>query len=174
MLKESSYQKNRILFIGASGSGTSTLGKLISKEVNIPHYDLDAFFWKTTEIPFTEFRTKLELKSIIQKELYSKLNWIISGDPSEWDVGIEKEITNIYFLDCPTEIRVRRLNERETIRQGKLIQKGGKNYNNHKKFIEWTKKYDEGGITGRSRKKQENWIEKLNCEIIRVNTNKPE
>jgi len=167
MLKEES----RILLIGASGSGTTTLGKSLSAEWNIPHYDLDGFFWKITEIPYTQFRTKPELKLLIEKELYSKSSWIISGDPSEWEVGIEDKLTKVYFLDCPTEIRVKRLNERELIKQGTAILKGGKNYQNHNKFIEWTKKYDEGGIGGRSREKQESWMAKLNCPVFRLKTN---
>lgn len=165
-------QEKRILFIGASGSGTTTLGKLISKKLNIPHFDLDDFFWKPTEIPYTEFRNKAELLALMEKDLYSKENWIISGDPSEWEVGIETKLTSIYFLECPSDIRVTRLNERELQKQGDKILKGGANYNNHMEFIEWTKKYDEGGITGRSREKQEYWIKELTCAIYRLNTNR--
>lgn len=170
MAHTESKQSKRILFIGASGSGTSTLGQALSTVLNIQHFDLDDFFWKASEIPFTKFRTKPELKAIIAKELYSLDSWIISGDPSEWEVGIEKHLTHIYLLECPTKIRVQRLNERELKKQGDLILEGGKNYENHHSFIKWTKKYDQGGITGRSREKQEAWIKKIQAKLIRLRT----
>ena len=169
----SEYKKvkeQRILFIGASGSGTSTLGKLLSDILNIFHFELDDLFWKPTEVPFTQFRSKVELKELIEKKLFINNSWIISGDPSEWEVGIESKLTKVIYLECPTEIRVKRLNERELKKQGKKMLKGGINYPNHIKFIEWAKKYDEGGISGRTKYKQEQWIKKLNCEIHRLNT----
>lgn len=172
MPEEVKSKEERILFIGASGSGTSTLGKLLSEKIKVPHFDLDVFFWKSTKIPYTEFRTKDELLKLVQKDLYSQRAWIISGDPSEWGISVEKYLTKIYFLDCPTELRVERLNERESKKQGKKILDGGANYENHKNFIKWTKKYEDGGISGRSRKKQERWLESLNSEVFRLNTDR--
>ncbi len=164
------YKNKRILFTGASGSGTTTLGKKVASQINVPHFDLDDFFWKKTKIPFTEFRSQAELQELINKALFTQNTWIISGDPSEWGVGIADKLTHIYFLECPTNIRVQRLNEREFKKQGELILEGGQNYENHQSFIEWTKKYDEGGVSGRTRPKQEKWIASLNCQVYQFST----
>jgi len=35
----------KIFILGTSGSGKTTLAKQISEKRNIPHYNLDNFFW---------------------------------------------------------------------------------------------------------------------------------
>lgn len=44
----------RIHITGASGSGTTTLGKAIAKKYGIKHFDTDDFYWQKTKIPFTK------------------------------------------------------------------------------------------------------------------------
>ena len=38
----------------------------------------------------------------------------------------------------------------------------------HQNFMEWTKRYDEGGVSGRTREKQEKWLSELNCQVLRI------
>ena len=39
----------KILIFGASGSGTTTLGKEIEKITDFTHLDVDDYYWKKTE-----------------------------------------------------------------------------------------------------------------------------
>lgn len=162
--------RNRILLIGASGTGTSTLGKLLSRELGIRHIDLDDLFWIKTDPPFTTFRSKEALREIIQERLYPYDDWIISGDPSGWEVEIEERLTCVYFLTCPTTERIRRLNQREQERHGEELLEGGKMYEIHRNFIAWTAQYETGGVTGRTLQKQEDWLKTLPCPIHRLDT----
>lgn len=166
---------NRILIIGASGAGTSTLGKLLAQELQIRHIDLDDLFWIKTDPPFTSFRSKEELKEKVEEEVFQFEEWIISGDPSSWKLDIEARLSRVYFLTCSTAERVRRLNEREKIRHGEDLLVGGKMHEIHRNFINWTKQYETGGVTGRTLEKQEKWLKSLSCPVHRIDTEaKPE
>ena len=165
--------ENRVLFIGASGSGTTTLGKAYAQKLGIPHIDLDNLFWKPTEIPFTEFRTQEELLTLANSKIYNHKSWVISGDPSKWGIGIEGRLTKVIFLECPTKVRVVRLNKRALDTLGDSVTVGGSNHETHQRFIEWTKYYDKGGLPGRSREKQLAWLDTLDCEIVKFRSDAP-
>lgn len=46
-------ESKRILIIGESGRGKTELGRKLSKELNIPLYSTDDFFW---EVKFSKAR----------------------------------------------------------------------------------------------------------------------
>lgn len=158
---------HRILIIGASGSGTTTTGRVLADVLNIPHLDLDSLFWAQTTIPFTVRRPRSELRQLAEEQLYHSKNWVISGDPSSWNIGIEGYLTAVVFLIVPTDIRVQRIKDREKKRFGAKILEGGMLYEQHQQFLDWTRKYDEGGIEGRTREKQETWLSTLKTPIFR-------
>lgn len=163
----------RILIIGASGTGTTTLGKRISTKLELPFIDLDELFWLESEIPFTKFRNTEQLKEIVNDKIYSKNEWLISGDPSLWNVGIEDKINYLIFLKAPTDIRISRLEQRYNNHYGIASRvKGNLIFENHQSFIKWTMQYNTGGITGRTKDKQELWISNLNCIIFETNSDK--
>jgi hypothetical protein len=39
----------RIHILGASGTGTTTLGKALADRLNCPHFDADRFYWLPTD-----------------------------------------------------------------------------------------------------------------------------
>lgn len=56
----SSLSKGIIIF-GAPGSGQTTLGKEVARQLNFHHFDLDDYHWRwDTEIPYIIFRSEEE------------------------------------------------------------------------------------------------------------------
>lgn len=165
--------EKRILIIGASGTGTTTLGKRISNQLKISFIDLDELFWLDSDIPFTKFRNTEQLREIVNDKIYSRREWVISGDPSLWNVDIENKINYLIFLKAPTNIRISRLEKRYDNQYGIASRvQGNLIFENHQEFIKWTLKYDIGGITGRTKEKQESWISNLNGIIYETNSDK--
>ena len=62
---------NRIHIFGASGSGTTTIGKAISEKLGYQHFDTDNFYWLPTYEPFTEARPIEERLRLMQADLSS-------------------------------------------------------------------------------------------------------
>ena len=66
----------RILIVGDSGRGKSTMADFLSKRLNLKHQDLDDFFW---EKKFTMKREKSEQLKMVRDFLKEKNEWIIEG-----------------------------------------------------------------------------------------------
>ncbi len=158
----------KILVIGASGSGTSTIGRLLAQHLNIAHRESDEYFWKKTFLPFTEWHTDDEIAYLLKSDVLTLPDWVMSGDPSGWGDSIIPELTLVVFLWVPINIRVERILKRDREKYGDRVLEGGDMYENHQSFVEWTQLYDKGGVTGRTKQKQEDWMSQLNCPKIRL------
>jgi len=157
----------KIHITGASGSGTTTLGIELSKKYNIQHFDSDNFFWLPTTPIYEKIREVNERKAMLSDKVLSSDSFVLSGSNCGWGDDLIPHYDLVIFLSLPTDIRIKRLTEREISRFGKDHLHTQK----YKTFIEWTKKYDDGDITIRSRAMHENWFNKLNCPVLRIDGN---
>lgn len=71
---------NHIHILGASGSGTTTLGNHIQKEFGFKQIDTDDFFWKTK---YSEIRDRSERVEFMNQEITKHNKWVISGSLCE-------------------------------------------------------------------------------------------
>ena len=69
----------KIHIIGASGSGTTTLGKALSKKLNYAHFDTDDYFWEDTDPPFQKKRERKIRQDMLEEDLINHDNWVLSG-----------------------------------------------------------------------------------------------
>jgi adenylate kinase family enzyme len=162
-------KNNKIHIFGASGSGTTTLGLALSKKLGIMHFDIDDFFWEKTDPPFQ----KIVEKEIRQKKLYDALqsydNWVLSGSLCGWGDFIIQHFTLVIFLYVPNTKRMVRLLVRETKNHGEEIKnEGHPMYKIHQDFMAWANQYDTGGLEMRSKKLHEEWMKKLNVNLLKI------
>ena len=94
----------RIYIVGAVGSGKSTFAKKISKELDIPYYELDSICWKSNG---TGKRNSSEIEKLFSDMLKNE-NWVIENVGSDFDQGFEKADTIIY-LDISKSVVHRRI-----------------------------------------------------------------
>lgn len=59
----------KIHILGASGSGTSTLGRLIETEYGFVHLDTDDYYWLSTNPPFTTPRERTEHIKLLKEDI---------------------------------------------------------------------------------------------------------
>lgn len=158
-----------IHILGASGSGTTTLGKALWEELGFTHFDSDDYFWMPTNPPFVKKRAVEERQDLLMKDVCGHEKLVISGSLCDWgDIFISK-FDLVVYLWIPTELRLERLSKREAMMFGKeRISFGGDMYEIHKEFIEWASKYDTGGLEIRSKATHEKWLEKIRCPILRI------
>jgi len=82
------------------GSGKTYLAKKLSKELNIPHYDLDDLYWKRK---YTSKNSEENKKSNLEIILKNK-EWIIEGVYTDWVDQAVKQTDMLIWLDINKNI----------------------------------------------------------------------
>ena len=158
--------KNVIHIYGASGSGTSTLGRKICEELGYKFMDTDDYFWLPTNPKYTTKRSNEERRALMKKDISENDNVVISGSLVDWGDELIPLFTLAIRLVTDTEIRIKRLKIREKKKFGDRIIPSGDMYANHIEFIEWAKKYDTGSVNMRSKAKHDEWQKMILCKQI--------
>ncbi|MBX3034901.1 MAG: AAA family ATPase [Bdellovibrionaceae bacterium] len=159
---------NRIHIFGASGSGTTTLGKQLSQKLNARHFDSNDYYWKKTNPPFIEKNPIPERHRLLLEDMGGLEGLVLSGSMHSWSDPFLPLFDLVVFLYVPAEVRIERLRRRERERYGSRILPGGDMHQAHLEFIEWARQYDQGEMSGRSKKLHEEWMARLSCPILRI------
>lgn len=155
----------RIHIMGASGAGTTTLGKALA--ARLPHVQLDSddYYWEQKYSIKSDVAARL---SRLQADLKRKEPWILSGALCGWGDPLRDTFDLVIFLWIPEEIRLGRLRAREYERYGDEGLPGGDKYEDVESFIAWAAQYDAGGLEVRSRMLHEEWMAALSCDLLRL------
>ena len=157
----------RIHIFGASGSGTTTLGKALAEALNIPHYDTDNYLWIQTNPPFQQIRDRTERQELLRQVLTPNTSWVLSGSLCGWGDFVIPIFDYVVFLLIPPAIRLQRLKQREIERYGSGIEHpSNPRYQDSQNFLHWAAAYDAGGSNMRSRFSHEEWIANLPCPVL--------
>lgn len=105
--------KNVIHVFGASGSGTTTLGKKIAEELGYTLMDTDDYFWMPTDPKFILKRPREERIELMKRDIDSAHNVVISGSLVDWGNVLIPYFTLAIRIEMEQEIRIERLKKRE-------------------------------------------------------------
>lgn len=153
---------------GASGSGTSTLGKFISEQLGYTFMDTDDYFLLPTDPKYTQKRKIEERIQMMKKDILNSDKVVISGSLVDWGDELIPYFTLAIRVVTDKNIRIERLKEREKKDFGSRINIGGDMYQDYVEFIEWAAAYDTGDINMRSKLKHDNWEKLLKCKQLIV------
>jgi adenylate kinase family enzyme len=164
---------SRIHITGASGSGVSTLGTNLASALSFPVFDVDAYYWLPTNPPFTIKRPIHERISLLRPNLRHAQEenggWVLSGSMDSWGDEIMEDVEHVIFVDTATDVRMKRLREREFMRHGERIQEGGDMHEESVKFLAWAEAYEDPGLeVGRSRVRHEQWLRGVRVPVTRL------
>lgn len=164
---------NRIAITGASGSGVTTLGRALAARLGAVHIDTDDHYWIATDPPYREKREMPARLSGILAEQARSGRWVLSGTLEGWAEGAVADAELIVFLEAPTDIRLERLQRRQSERFGDSLLPGGPMHETHREFIEWTAHYEDGTQHGRSRPRHERWLAGVAKPVVRLDGMRP-
>jgi adenylate kinase family enzyme len=163
---------------GASGAGTSTLGRALAARLGAAHLDTDDFYWLPVEPVYSQKRPAAERLRLLGDAFATAgaRGWVLSGSISDWGAPLIPLFSMVVFLRTPTEIRIARLRAREAKQFGaEAIAPGGSRHAEHEAFIRWSAAYDAGTIpgrnvtiSGRNLARHEAWLAKLPCPVLRL------
>ncbi|WFD08677.1 shikimate kinase [Tepidibacter hydrothermalis] len=157
---------NIIHIVGASGSGTTTLGKAIEHRYGYTHLDVDDYYWLPTDPPFITPRKLNQRVKLLEEDIKKYKKCVITGSLCGWGDCFISKFDLIIRVVTPTKIRIKRLRQRELQRFGNRILPNGDMFNKHMEFIQWARKYDTGDTSMRSKKLHDEWIKSILCKQI--------
>lgn len=114
----------KIHIFGAPGSGKSFLADNLSKQFDIPHYDLDDLQWDNAANDYGTKRNPQERDALLN-QILQKDDWIIEGVYFTWCKQCFEDADKIYVLDVPQFKCIYRI-VRRFIRRKLGIEKGKK------------------------------------------------
>jgi adenylate kinase family enzyme len=153
-----------IIMLGANGSGKSTLGCELARALNFAHIDVEEYYFYQAEIPYTAMRPAEERNAMLLADMKRHGSFVMSGNISGWGEEFLTGFDLVIFLTAPTDIRLKRIENRENERWGDRVREGGDMYEQHLKFIEFAASRD---ITQLEQK-----ASLYSCPILRVDSTK--
>ncbi len=159
---------DRIHVLGASGSGTSTLGREVARRFGHAHLDTDDYYWEPTDPPFQRAREVPERQRRLDTALAAHARFVLSGSLFGWGDPFIPRFQLVVFLWIPHDARMARLRVRERERYGAAIEPGGALHAHHREFMDWAAGYDTGGMDMRSRARHDAWLAALLVPVLRL------
>jgi adenylate kinase family enzyme len=163
----------RVLVIGATGSGTTTLGRALADRWSVPHADTDDYLWVPSDPPCVEQREEGRRLELMQELFLPRPAWVLSGSVMGWGEPLLDHIDVLVFCSLDPEIRLERLRAREAVRYGDRICAGGDLETTHQDFLTWAAGYEVPDFPVRSRTLHESWMKRFGGPIVRVDTARP-
>lgn len=156
----------RIHITGASGTGTTTLGRALAGRLRVPHFESDHYYWIPTVPPFQLRRDSAQRDARLGEDLAGFTDWVWSGSALSWKVS--PALTLCVFLTVPPELRLARLREREqaTLELPHVL--AAEREAEMANFLAWAAAYEDGGVTGRTRARHEEWLSTLTVPVLRI------
>jgi adenylate kinase family enzyme len=159
----------RVHIVGASGSGTTTLGRALAGRLGCPHLDTDDFFWLPSDPPFQHVRDRSARQALLGHALARRRGWVLSGSLCGWGDVFIPQFELVVFLWVPADVRIARLRARERARYGSAIEPGAPLHDRYVRFIAWASGYDHGlDVRERCRCLHETWLAQLPCPVLRL------
>lgn len=163
----------RLHIMGASGSGTTTLGAVLAARLGVDHLDSDDFYWMPTDPPYTTPRPIEARVDLLHQRARPDHGWILTGSALKWGVSVEPLYQLIVFLQLDPAVRMGRIRAREIERYGTRIEAGGDMAVKSREFLEWAESYDAAGPERRSLAAHEAWLVTQTAPILRLNSVDP-
>ncbi len=165
--------KQVIHIYGASGSGTSTIGRFFCDRLGYKFMDTDDYFWEATDPPYRKKKSVLDRIALMKNEIEKHDKIVISGSLVGWGDELIPLFTLAVRVKTDSAIRIDRLKKREQERFGNRIDIGGDMYEDHRKFMDWASRYDSGDLSMRSKSKHDEWEKQLQCRKILLDGSLP-
>jgi adenylate kinase family enzyme len=165
----------RIHILGASGTGTTTLGAALADRLGCLHLDADTFYWLPTDPPFTTPRPPEARLALFLSRIETSTSWVFSGSALSWAKALEPCYDLIVFLRLDTALRLERMRRREIADYGARVGPGGDMEAASRQFFEWSAAYDTAGLGQgpRSLASHELWLTKQRCPVQRLDATTP-
>ena len=155
-----------IIVCGLNGSGKSTLGKVLAEKLNFHFIDNESLYFPMADHHYIYAypRTREEATKLLFDEIKIYENFVLTsvkGDYGEW---FYPYLQYAVLIDVPKDVRLQRVKNRSFQKFGNRMLPGGDLYEQENNFFNLVQFRVENVV--------EEWLQSLNCPIIRVDGTK--
>lgn len=156
-----------IIVCGLNGSGKSTLGKNLAEKLKFHFIDNEDLFFPKTDrhYLFNSPRSHDDVTNLLMKEVREHENFVFAAVKGNYGEEILAFYKYAVLISVPKDIRLNRVRNRSFMKFGERMLPGGDLHAHEEAFFDM--------IASRSDYYVEQWIESLNCQVIRVDGLKP-
>lgn len=156
-----------IIVCGLNGSGKSTIGRALSEKLRFHFIDNENLFFPKIDSNYiyASPRSREEAVKLLMNEVRIHENFVFAAVKGDYG----KEILPFYqyavLIDVPKDIRLSRVRNRSFQKFGNRMLPGGDLYEREEAFFDM--------VGSRTDNYVEEWVQSLNCQIIRIDGTKP-
>ena len=156
-----------IIICGLNGTGKSTLGMALAKELKFHFIDNEDLFFpkKNPKYMYASPRSHVEVGKLLLTEIKAHENFIFASVKGDYGENIYPFFQYAVLIDVPKEIRIQRVKNRSFQKFGNRMLPGGDLYEVEERFLSLVKSRAENTV--------EEWIQSLSCPIIRIDGTRP-
>lgn len=141
---------------------------------SVPVHDTDDYFWIPTVPPYSDKRPEAERLTLMQALFVPRDAWVLTGSLMGWGDPLIARFEAVVFLQLDPKVRLQRLKEREADRYGApALAPGGQLHEGFEAFMDWASSYDDPAFTGRSLARHKEWLAKLPCPVLQLDSDQP-
>lgn len=156
-----------IIICGLNGAGKSTMGKALAKELGVCFIDIENLYFQKTDPHYTYAspRTRKEVEQLLHSEIKAHKDFVLASVKGDYGENIHPFFRYAVLIDVPRDIRLQRVKERSFQKFGSRMLPSGDLYEQEENFFNLVKSRAENTV--------EEWVQTLDCPVIRVDGTKP-
>lgn len=156
-----------ILVCGLNGCGKSTLGRALAKELGFVFLDNEDLYFTRTEnsAPYADPCTRDEAEKRLQEALNGCGSFVFAAVRGDYGREVVERMQCAVYMEVPAQIRRQRLRSRSFAKFGSRMLSGGDLYEAEEQFFQKAALRTDTYV--------EDWLQSLNCPVIRVDGTKP-
>lgn len=156
-----------IQICGLNGCGKSTVGRALAKEMGFHFIDNENLYFSRTDMnePYTNAKSRDEVEKLLMREVHEHDHFVFAAVKGDYGKEIIPMYKYVVLMEVPREIRLQRVRNRSFQKFGNRISEGGDLYEQEEFFFHMVESRHEDYV--------ENWVQTLNCPVIKVDGTKP-
>lgn len=152
-----------LLVCGLNGAGKSTLGKVLAEKLHFYFIDNEDLYFPKTDphCIYASPRPRHEVEKLLLNEIRSHKNFVFASVKGDYGEVVRSYFHYIILITVPRELRIQRVKNRSFQKFGRRMLPGGDLYEQEEHFLNIVKSRGEHAV--------EEWVQSMNCPVIRVN-----
>lgn len=155
------------MICGLNGTGKSTLGKALARELQYHFIDNENLYFPRTDPDYlyASPRTRQEVEALLLQEVATHPDFIFASVKGDYGKSVTSLFQYAVLLTVPRKIRLQRIRNRSFEKFGNRMLPGGDLHEQEEHFFELAASRAENAV--------EEWISVLNCPVIRLDGTRP-